>query len=50
MKCPHCEKPIIDEAILKEAAAIMGRRSKRKLTKEQAQDMAKKRHAMRRSK
>jgi hypothetical protein len=50
MKCPYCDKAIDDEAVLKEAASIMGRRSRRRLTKEQAQAMAKKSHEMRKPK
>lgn len=36
MKCPHCNKDIKEEIVLQESARIMGRRSKRKLTHEQA--------------
>ena len=43
MKCPHCNKDISEKLILEEAARIQGRKSKRKLSKEQAQAMAEKR-------
>jgi hypothetical protein len=43
MKCPHCSKDITEKEILAEAARIQGRKSRRKLTKEQAQSMAEKR-------
>jgi hypothetical protein len=36
MKCPHCKKDIKETLISQEAARIMGRRSKRKLTHEEA--------------
>jgi len=45
MKCPHCSKDIKDELVLQAAAAINGRRSKRKLTSEQASAMGRKRWA-----
>ena len=44
MKCPHCKKDIKEELVLQESARIMGRRSKRKLTPEQAREMALKMH------
>ncbi len=44
MKCPHCKKDIKEELVLSEAARIMGRRSKRKLSTEEAREMALKMH------
>lgn len=44
MKCPHCGKDIKEGLILSESARIMGRRSRRALTSEQARDMAMKMH------
>ncbi len=43
MKCPHCSKDISETVVLQEAARIQGRRSRRKLTSEQAKEMAGKR-------
>lgn len=40
MKCPHCNKDIKEHLITQEAARIMGRRSKRTLTTEDAREMA----------
>lgn len=42
MKCPHCDKDIKEYLVLQEAGRIMGRRSKRKLTTAEAQEMAQK--------
>ena len=42
MKCPHCGKDIKENIITQEAARIMGRRSKRKLSHEEAKEMGKK--------
>ena len=50
MKCPHCLKEIDDHLITHEAAKIMGKRSKRKLTTEEARAMAEKSHLARRRK
>ena len=50
MKCPHCNKDIKESLILQEAARIGGRRSKRKLTSEEAREMAKKSHESRKTK
>jgi general stress protein YciG len=36
MKCPHCGKDIKEHLITEEAARIMGRRSRRELTHDQA--------------
>ncbi len=44
MKCPHCRKDIATRLVLSEAAKINRKKSSgRKLTKEEASDMAKKR-------
>ena len=43
MKCPHCNKDISEKLVLEEAARIHGRKSRRNLSKEQAQAMAEKR-------
>ncbi len=43
MKCPHCGKNISDKEIAKHLASKGGRKSKRTLTKEQAQEMVRKR-------
>jgi len=40
MKCYHCGKDLKDSWILQMAAKIMGRRSRRKLSPEQARAMA----------
>lgn len=48
MKCPHCGKEIKEYLITREAARVMGRRSKRKLTTEEARAMAEKSHEARR--
>ena len=50
MKCPHCGKDIKEHLVTQEAARIMGRRSKRKLTIEEARAMAEKSHEARRKK
>mgnify|MGYP001570328951 FL=1 len=42
MKCPHCGKDIKEHLITQEAARIMGRRSKRHLSKKEASNMGKK--------
>ena len=42
MKCPHCGKDIKEHLITQEAARIMGRRSKRHLSKKEASAMGKK--------
>lgn len=47
MKCPHCGKDIKENIVTREAARIMGRRSKRALSTEQARAMAQKSHEMR---
>lgn len=47
MKCPHCGKDIKEIIITQEAARIMGRRSKRSLSTEQAREMAQKSHEAR---
>lgn len=39
MLCPHCTQPIPAAAIIREAAAIAGRKSRRTLTPEQARVM-----------
>jgi len=43
MKCPHCSKDISEKIIMQEAARIQGRKSRRKLTSEQARETAMKR-------
>lgn len=50
MKCPHCDKDIKEELIVSEAARIQGRRSKRKLSTEDARDMALKMHKLQKEK
>lgn len=42
MKCLHCGKDIKEDLITQEAARIMGRRSKRHLSKKEASTMGKK--------
>lgn len=49
MKCPHCGKMIDDALISKHLASKGGRKSKRTLTKEQAQEMVRKREEGRRA-
>lgn len=45
MKCPHCGREINDDDVSKYLASKGGRKSKRTLTKEQAQEMVRKREA-----
>ena len=42
MKCPHCNQDIAEKLITVEAARIMGRRSKRKLSHEEAVEIGRK--------
>lgn len=43
MKCPHCGKDIAESLIISEAAKIQRRKAKKKLSSEQAREMARKR-------
>jgi len=39
MRCPYCKYDVDDAAVLKAAASIQGKRSKRKLSREAARKM-----------
>lgn len=43
MKCPHCGKDIPEKLVTSEAARIHRRKAKKKLSSEDAKDMANKR-------
>lgn len=47
MKCPHCNQGIAENVVLRESASIMGSRSKRMLTPDQAREMARLSHLKR---
>jgi DNA-binding CsgD family transcriptional regulator len=49
MKCPHCNTDIAEQLIISEAARIQGRRSRRELSREDAQAMAARGNETRRS-
>jgi len=50
MKCPHCGKNISDKQIAKHLASKGGQKSRRTLTKEQAQEMVRAREEKRHQK